>query len=294
MQKNRKYARLKYDKPFIKRGERKSGVYKILFDEKWFYIGSSGNLRGRFMSWVSRIKQGRRLNTNMVNILSKIKSVKIVIIEHCLCKEDALLKEDFYIKQTFKNEFSLNHQPSALNLRDRELYKGFIKPIKQKGISVLPKKVAQIDDKGNIINIFPSIRSAKKSGFVNVSEVINGKNITSKGYKFRMMDSNGSVIDFDRRRNTSYFKSEKHKIVMKAYYDKIKASPEWDKYKKRCHNKSQLSKKIIAIRIDGTGISEYESLNDAARQLNLEVSNIRKVIKGQRQQTKGYIFKLAS
>ena len=48
-----------------------------------------------------------------------------------------------------------------------------------------PKKVAQYDLNGNLIQIWESLNQCRKAGFTNVQGVIEGTRCSCKGYTFK-------------------------------------------------------------------------------------------------------------
>lgn len=92
----------------------KGGVYKLLYDEKYFYFGSSKNLYTRITSWAGKCKlpypiyQNHKLRT----LVSNFEKLEIFIIE--LCDPDMLKeREDFHIKSNFGSDLCLNVSPTA-------------------------------------------------------------------------------------------------------------------------------------------------------------------------------------
>lgn len=69
--------------PYFKWGEKFAGVYKMIINDEFFYVGSSKNVRQRMWGWRFRISSGKPKNTNIKKMLPVIKTVQFEIIERC-------------------------------------------------------------------------------------------------------------------------------------------------------------------------------------------------------------------
>lgn len=69
-------------KPQLPRSSTKiSGVYQITFDNKWIYIGSSFNLKKRFITWKNRLLKSHFIsNKKIISILPETKTINIQIL----------------------------------------------------------------------------------------------------------------------------------------------------------------------------------------------------------------------
>lgn len=89
-----------------------SGVYKILFSDGTFYIGSSVHLRSRASCWESLILSGvtsdpKMLGTKIMNKVSEMLSAVFDIVELCSSK-DVRDKEAFYLYENKDNPLMLS------------------------------------------------------------------------------------------------------------------------------------------------------------------------------------------
>jgi len=89
---------------------RKSGIYKLIFDDTFFYIGRSGNLSRRLLHWIDKFYKIDHLPATEY-MASKIplsfRKIEVVVLE--ICHPDSLeKKEDGYICENFYDEKCLN------------------------------------------------------------------------------------------------------------------------------------------------------------------------------------------
>src|SRR5688572_6006224 len=85
-----------------------SGVYKIIFGEKWFYIGKSVDLYTRFKFWNSTLSKNHYVNCKISKLPEELRqTAKAEIIEYC-AKEIAKEREEFYIKKNIDDPYCLN------------------------------------------------------------------------------------------------------------------------------------------------------------------------------------------
>lgn len=88
----------------------KSGIYKLIFDDSFFYVGRSENLVNRILHWIDRFYRTDH-HTPSKYMLDKIplgfKKIEIVVMEMCRV-QDLVEKEDEYIRDKFFDEYCLN------------------------------------------------------------------------------------------------------------------------------------------------------------------------------------------
>src|SRR5690349_14697135 len=87
-----------------------SGVYRLWFDEKWYYIGSTNNLRRRLLSWKFALLNNVPKNKNIKFILSEITNIRVEIVENC---DNYREIEDKLIKESIDELLCLNRCPDA-------------------------------------------------------------------------------------------------------------------------------------------------------------------------------------
>lgn len=248
--------------PKIGTRERKSGVYRISFDGGWFYIGSSVNLRMRFHAWKFSISHGVPKNKNVKLMIPHSTSIKFEIIKECINVREM---EDDLIKLNWDNPLLLNRCPNSDNNIGRRLPIGQKKQEKIKKPPLVFKKVAQFTMDDKFIRIFNSRNSAAKEIKIKtnkITEQIEGKRKTVKGFKFKYVDEQGVIV-------------EPKKYIRKKV---INTMP-------------------LFFQIDekGNKISEFTSLNDASKHTGADPRNIKRVLdNAYRYKTaKGFAFKYA-
>ncbi len=110
--------------PFVK-GDR--GVYRIVFNDTWFYIGSSVDLYRRQGNWLQVFRSAYWLcggNSKMLKIRPLVTVIRFDYIEKTTIDVNEKEIETQYLQQYSGNEFLLN--------RDLVAYKANRKPIKPK------------------------------------------------------------------------------------------------------------------------------------------------------------------
>jgi hypothetical protein len=188
--------------PTFERKEKPSGVYKITFDNQWFYIGSSKNLRTRFIAWRTMLSHKKWLKSiNIKRIWNDVYVVKIEIIRLCLPQKRHLF-ETQYIQENWDNPLLLNRCPKGDTNTGMRPYIGYKKPIKKvrpkSDYVPVCKKVALFENNGQLIKIFPSRTQAAKELKVSSDAIIKifaGKRGQFIKYKIKEVADDGSFID---------------------------------------------------------------------------------------------------
>ena len=124
-----------FDNYLIKeRKNRYSGVYKITFNNKWVYIGSSVNLKKRIARWRCTLKNGYVFtnNKNLQHIKNEITFVNIEILHILNSGENNLEYEKVYIKQYKNNPFLINRNLDPIINGDRKRKIGDNRPVIKK------------------------------------------------------------------------------------------------------------------------------------------------------------------
>jgi len=111
--------------PYIEKGV--SGVYHILIDDKWFYIGSSKNLKGRISTWKSLFKNKDKYGIHFFKHLTENSVVVVSILKIVPKGDNPKVYEDLLIREFISNDKCLNIKPSAIK-------KPYIKKIKIKTV----------------------------------------------------------------------------------------------------------------------------------------------------------------
>jgi hypothetical protein len=85
-----------------------SGIYKIVFGEKWFYIGRSIDLYTRFKCWNITLNKSNYVNCKIAKLPKELReTARAEIIEYC-DKEKTKEREEFYIKKNIDDPSCLN------------------------------------------------------------------------------------------------------------------------------------------------------------------------------------------
>ena len=75
---------------------KKSGIYKISFEDKSFYIGSTGNLKAREKLHLSALKRDKHHNKILQYMFDRYGKFEFEILEYVPAKQ-LLIKEQEYI-----------------------------------------------------------------------------------------------------------------------------------------------------------------------------------------------------
>ena len=298
--------------PTFKRKENPSGVYKITFDDLYFYIGGSTKLKSRVGHWKHRLKLGTPKNKNIKRLLPSCKLAKMEIIK--LVHRDLVkTEEDAAIKVHFNSPYCLNRCPSAFDNTGLKFSPGEIIQyprcsIKRKLYTDEDRKrsremsiergvgqpVAKFDLKNNYIETFACVSMAAESVGVpsrDIGKMFNGKRKSIKGFVFKKVDDSGNIIENKKIPRKKWPKrgpmSVNEKMRMKEIATKLyKENPE-------LFMRGEPPKKIDVFNIKGEYVISFPSVNQASKALNILSGNICKVLKNKRPHTNGYIFKYA-
>lgn len=175
------------------------GLYKITFNNKWFYIGSSKDLKRRFIRWKCVLKQTKHLkNKNIRLILPEVIDVRFDIL--CEISNTKVLfdLETKEIKNNWENEFLLNRCPNAATPAGMRHYNGYIPPPPiRKGIPerMQPKKVAVYNLNWQLIKICNSFGEAEREFKIKeVSEILRGLRGHPRRYKLKSVSKEGVLV----------------------------------------------------------------------------------------------------
>jgi|SRR5579863_1809338 len=89
-------------------GHRPSGVYRLVFDGKYFYFGSTGNLKSRMSRWKHVLFFGKVQNANINKILPTCETVAFEVLDFIEDKNMLRPTEDLYIKSHIGADYLLN------------------------------------------------------------------------------------------------------------------------------------------------------------------------------------------
>jgi hypothetical protein len=282
--------------PKFKRKTNPMGVYKILFDDQYFYIGGSCFLKNRFRHWKTRLRAGNPKNKNIKSILHQTQKAKFVVLERIFNKEQLRDREDFYLKKYFNDPLCLNRCPSAFNNKGLKLFPEEVteKSNRQKGkklnrisspeITELHRKksierglgssVAVLDLNGNVMKIYNSINECcrdQNTDRKTLSGIFKGKRKTTKGKTYRKIDSEGNIKEPIKRPSRRPGNPKGHHLNP-AGMMKIK---EWI----NTHIEYKRYVSVAKFSKEGDFICKYDSICAAARELNTDHGNLNRRMK---------------
>lgn len=280
---------VKFIIPKIKSKNPIAAVYKMTFDCRSFYIGSSMNIKQRMWGWKFKLESGVRKNIMVLNAFEKTKSVMFEVLEIVPDPQMVKHREDCFIKLHWSNSLLLNRSPSAFNNKGSKHSPG-----RRNNTAPRPnrKKIAKVNDGGEIIEVFESIKEAtEKNNNISVSRCLKKYGIKANGWSFREFDKNGNIIEPPiiprNKRKKGYRFSEIAKNRMRdAKKERIKNGtefiPEWQAAV------SQYDK-------NGNHVATYNSIGETCRAIGCaDRRRLRKLLKGKRGKTiYGFTFKYA-
>lgn len=271
----------------LKRGETACAVYKMIFDDGSYYIGSSTNVKQRMWGWKFKLTNGIDKN---YKVTAAFKATTKVVFEILEIIDDPILRklrEDGYIKLNVGKALFLNIASNAYT------NKGIAQnPNKKRNISGF-KPIARINDNGEIIEIFDCIADAEKKYEVStINECLKNSRRKSKGMVFRLLDSDGNIIPAP----TPVYKKPVRKRGYKLSPEAIEKIVQKNKIKRQSPDyiPPYNSKKINQYTLSGELVNSFLSIMDAARSMESNTDTFRKAIsRSPNNFTKGYIWKYA-
>lgn len=256
-----------------------AAVYKIIIDTKWFYVGSSINVRKRILRWKWALSSGRGFkNKNIRLILNRESTISFSILEVVDNVGIIRDRENYYLS-ALENDFMLNRCPDANSPKNLKPYFGYEPRINISGPQTPKKPVAQFGKNGKLIAQYPSIGAACKALKINSREItdyIKGKKGPFKGNTFKLISEDGSYITgpiFKKKSppgNTLFGELSKEKYI---------------------GSNSPVARKVSMYSKNGIFIKEFGAVVEAAREFGISSQNIHAAISGFRPSAKGYIWK---
>jgi hypothetical protein len=231
-----------------------SGIYRMTIDGKWIYIGSSCNLRRRFLVWKHRCNVRKTKNKKICTLFQIARFVSIDVLEF-VGNDTRLERELFYIKYLSKTEYLLN----IVGLRSPYIKTGITNK----------KKIASFKN-GKLVSVYSSIHEAANDLNIrrdDIGRFFRGQRLSIRGMTFKLVGDNGDFIDFKVR--------NKKKRVVKSVKRRMGIG----------------GKTVMQFDLDGNYINKYESIGIAAKETGKNKSMIFQVINGDRRQTGGYIYR---
>lgn len=237
------------------------GIYKIVNPSNRVYVGQSIDIRRRILSYYH--PKGGYVQIRLKASFNKygLDLHTFVILEEC---DESLLNDRERYWQEYYNVLSkkglnckLTETASKSGKLSKETKESIRKSLKGKTITCehLMKKVYQYSKDGNFLKEYVSLREAERQTGIFASSI--GSAIKKRGYS----NSAGGYL-------WSYDKLESHNghVGVKSI-------------------------KITQLTLDSVFIKEFNSICDAAKELNLNKSGIIRCCKNRQKQCGGFIFK---
>lgn len=207
--------KIKWTYPILKYGFNPPAVYRIDFDNGFYYIGSSMIVKTRWNTWRTNLKRDKFQSKLIENSIKTATAATVSILEFCKVLDEKALKEreTEYLLSYFNDPLFLNMSPNGVTnegLTFKVLPEQLIKPKKEKRsyirggkpkpkpadyVYAFSKGVVQFDIYGNYIMSHKDMNIAADHIGVHDS-VIRGHIKTKRGYGvlgkyiFRMVGDN--------------------------------------------------------------------------------------------------------
>jgi len=188
--------------PEFKRKENPIGLYKIWFDDKWFYIGSSTKIRSRFTTWKTNLTGRKFLKSiNIKQILPQTSVVRFEVIQTYKSASWLRRNETKEINKHWDNPLFLNRCPDASSPKGMKPYFGYIKPVQiLKGTPeyMKPVKIAVFDNNQNLIQVCKSKSEVERTFGVRVSmikKIMLGERGQPRKFKLKQVNIDGSFLE---------------------------------------------------------------------------------------------------
>src|SRR4051812_13587283 len=102
-----------------------ASVYKITFDNSWFYIGSSVNTRRRWLCWKHALTHKKPKNENMRLHLPNTKEITFEILERVDNEFTTQEREAVYLTENIDDILCMNQCPDPTTAKNRRSEAGF-------------------------------------------------------------------------------------------------------------------------------------------------------------------------
>jgi hypothetical protein len=272
--------KLKIIRPKFKFKEWPSGVYRITFDGKYFYIGSSPNVRNRISQWVTRLQNGIYKNRNIAKVAPSASVISFEVLERTP-PNDVLGREDFYIKANWGNPYFLNLCPSAFCNSGLKLSEDQSLAIsaRNRNISIEEaKSIIQLEEMERIKRATPVACFDDRGNFL---------------YKYESVKEASDALNISTRKIRSYLSGEKLLPIRGLSFSKINEDGNITPPIIRIHPSKLLGIKIAQYDTKGNIIKVFDSQRELLKALKIDSRNFRRVLTGEYKQWKGSVFKYA-
>ncbi len=173
-----------------------AGVYKLSFDDTWFYFGSTKNILSRFHKWKTELSRGIYKNFRLAEVCVASSRVKMEIIEVISEPERLLERETHYLQQYWGNPLLLNRAPqggtnTGMKLGEQQ------KVALRARLSKLGCPVGKYTKDGIFVEKYDSIATTVKANKLSKKAlyiVLRYSGRSTGGFVYRKLDAEGNPI----------------------------------------------------------------------------------------------------
>lgn len=274
--------------PQTPRGEVICAVYKMIFDDGSYYVGSTINLTQRINGWRFKLNSGIDKNYRVTAAFKQSATVTFEILEIIDDPVFRKFREDGYIKINIGKPLCLNIASNSINNigikqnPNKKIYKGNYEP------------VVKIDDLGRIVEQYESVAEAERKNKTNhVSECFRDSLRKVNGMMFRKIDKDGNIIPApfiplkERKPRRTGYKISNEALKIRRERNRVKRlSPNY--------TPPLNAKEVYQYSLDNELVAVHKSFTLAALVAGSDPKTFRKAIKRSPNNfTKGYIWKYA-
>lgn len=184
------------------------------------YIGSSRNIYSRLEKHMSLLKHNKHLNPILQNSVNKhgIENFKCYLIKECN-NEDLEIEEEFYIKKEVK-PYNIRYQvirpinTPEINKKHSDTKKRMF--LTGELVSSCEKKIKYYNVKGELLEIFDSIKKCAKNTHISSSDcnrILKNKLLEKDGYFIKYYNDN-SPLYLQARIFSMYIRSKKNILTL--------------------------------------------------------------------------------
>lgn len=245
--------------------EKPSGVYKIVFDDTHFYIGSSSKLKVRFSLWRNAMKRGTNKNRKIRELFQTTSKVEFIVLE-LLPKEKCKEREGYYIQTHWEDPLLLNYCPNPESCYGIRFTEKDLLLRKKPSIKEKKRPIAIFDKSGQEVARFKYVSEAATFLKVKRDSVLGfllGHTNYIQNHRLKEIKRRGVL------KEPPPFIPKPHQPRKKGYKhsDQARANKKRLYHKALTEGKINLpahTKAIVQRDANGSIIQEYRSINEAA------------------------------
>jgi len=239
------FMELKWTFPTLQYRLNPAAVYKLEFNNGYYYIGSSMHVKNRLKSWKTNLNRNFFQSKLIEHSVKGATAVVATILEICTVSNSKELKEreTEYLLTCFKDPLFLNMSPSGLNntgLSFKVLPEQLIKPKKEKKkpppkpkkgkfnpaedyVWAYSKGIIQFDLNGNYVKSYKSMMDAAKANGVklkSIREAVKSKRYKTgvNGFAFKVCGDNSPIVLLKKReRKERVYRAIKNTITGEVF-----------------------------------------------------------------------------